>query len=105
MQGEVADEVRRRAEPEIVVYGEEEDAVYWARMGVEEDFGEDEQGNAMIPSFDPSQFVSRRKYEQVLEELKAAVPVREYERELAALQAKNEELQRELDQQRKVSNE
>jgi len=34
-------------------------------MGVEEDFGEEEQGNTTTTSFDTSQFVSRKEYEKV----------------------------------------
>jgi len=107
MQGEVADEVRRKEEPEIVVYGEEEDAAYQDRMGLEEDFGEEEQGNTTTIRFDTSQFVSRKEHEKVLEELKGSEAVlvaakKEKEEQDAVITAKDallgkrEEVMREL---------
>ena len=69
MLGEIADEVRRKEEPAIVVYGKEADWVYQDRLGVEEDFGEEEGGYTTTTSFDTSQFVSLKVHEKVLEEL------------------------------------
>ena len=64
MQGEVADEVRRKEEPEIVVYGLEDDELYKARMGMGEDFGEDEEEGGATRSV-----ISKAKFDAVMQEL------------------------------------
>ena len=66
MQGEVADEVRRRDEPEIVVLGEEADEVYHDRM---EGDGENLGGEGEQESKRERNFVARAEYDAVMEEL------------------------------------
>ena len=44
--------------------------MYQDRLGVEEDFEEEEGGYTTTPSFDTSKFVTMKEYEKVLEEIK-----------------------------------
>ena len=62
MQGEVAEEVLRKEEPEIVVYSVEVDAVYHERMGKEDHFG-DEREDGM----DTTMMVSQQVLTETLE--------------------------------------
>ena len=64
MQGEVADEVGRKEEPKIVVYGLEDDELYKARMGMGEDFGEDEEEGGATRSV-----ISKAKFDALMQEL------------------------------------
>ena len=66
MQGDVADEVRRRDEPEIVVLGEEADEIYHHRM---EGGGENLGGGGEQESEREKNFVARADYDAVMEEL------------------------------------
>ena len=71
MQGEVADEVRRRTEPIVEVYSQENDVVYHSRMGVTEEWGgfeEDDEGK-----LDTSLFVSRTVHERLMAELQERI--------------------------------
>ena len=81
MQGEVEEEVRRKAEPEIVVYNLEDDKLYHERMGVDEYFEEEEEAALG----DTTTMISKKKHEEVLKELKEKV--REQARELETLKA------------------
>ena len=64
MQGEVADEVRKNKEPEIVVYSVEDDQVYHERMGKEEVFEEEEETG------ETRSMISKAKYDAVMRQLK-----------------------------------
>ena len=81
MQGEVAEEVRRKAEPEIVVYNLEDDKLYHERMGVDEYFEEEEEAALG----DTTTMIRKKKHEELLKELKEKV--REQARELETLKA------------------
>ena len=70
MQGEIADEVRRKEEPAIVVYEGEADGVDQDRLGVKEDFWEEEGRYTTTTSFDTSKVVTLKEYEKVLEEIR-----------------------------------
>jgi len=91
MQGDVADEVMRREEPEITVYSVEEDAVYHERMGKDELFEGEEEGDVTM------EMMKKADHEKLLEELKEQWMRREAEL-LAELEKKEEikELKQEL---------
>jgi len=63
MQGEVSDEVRRREEPEIVVYSNEDDAFYHERLGKDE-FFEEEVEEEEIGAL--REMISKKKHEEVV---------------------------------------
>ena len=69
MQGEVHDEVRRREEPEIVVYSLEADLLYHERMGKDEVF-EEEEGESTL---DTTKFVNKTEHERLMTELQARI--------------------------------
>ena len=90
MQGGIAAEVRRKEEPEIILYKEEVDVLYHERMGKDEVFEEDEEEAGGEDK--EGAIVSKRKYDEamarkdkVLAELKekvARLEEREQAREL-----------------------
>jgi len=71
MQDEVADEVRRKEEQEIVVNELEDDDLYKARMGVEEHFEDGEEEAEGIPGMMRSEELEsvRKNYDGVMREL------------------------------------
>jgi len=82
MQGDVAEEVLRKEEPEITLYSEEADALYHERMGMDKRF-EEEEGEGALG--DTTTMISKKKHEEVLKELKEKV--KEQARELKTLKA------------------
>ena len=62
MQGEVAEEVLRKEEPEIMVYSVEDDALYHERIGVDEVFEDEAEDRT-------AQMASKQQHERVMAEL------------------------------------
>ena len=62
MQGEVAEEVLRKEEQEIVVYSVEDDALYQERIGVDEVFEDEAEDRT-------AQMASKQQHERVMAEL------------------------------------
>ena len=82
--GEVSDDVRRKEEPVLVMYSLEDDQLYQERMGVTEEFSDEEEGlENMVGMVRREKMTELRKHhEEVLSELKEKVRCLE-ERELA----------------------
>jgi len=85
MQGEVAEEVRRKEEPEITVYSLEADALYHERLGKDEFFEEEEEeeGGAFSQT---KTMISKRKHEEVVK--KHSEVVKKHEEVLKELKEK-----------------
>ena len=68
MQGDIAEEIRRKDEPEITYLSKEDDSLYHARLGVDEQFEDDgEEG------MDTRKMVSQRIHTETLEKKDAVV--------------------------------
>jgi serine/threonine protein kinase len=79
LNGEIADEVRRKEEPLITFLSKEPDALYQEQLAMEaagELFATDDDGDEEM-AMDTSKFVARLEYERVLAELKARGEQRE----------------------------
>ena len=92
LQGEVSDEVRRKEEPVIVMYSLEDDHLYHERMGMTEEFSDEEEGleNSAGMVRREKMEEMRKQHEEVLSELKEKVKrleEREKVRELETLKA------------------
>jgi len=84
LQGEVSYEVRRKEEPVLVMYSLEDDQLYQERMGVTEEFSDEEEGleNTVGKVRRETMKEMRKQHEEVLSGLKEKVRRLE-ERELA----------------------
>ena len=69
MQGEVGVEVRRREEPLIQMYGEEEDAMYHERMGGREDGIGEEEEEEEEGGVGTKVMISKHEMDEVLKEM------------------------------------
>jgi len=70
MQGGITEEVLRKEEPIVTVYKDEPGSIYHERMGVTENFGEEEgEKNGA----DTAKFVNRTEHERLMAELQARI--------------------------------
>ena len=73
--GEVSDDVRRKEEPVLVMYSLEDDQLYQERMGVTEEFSDEEEGleNTVGMARMDKMEEMRKQHEEVLSEPKEKV--------------------------------
>jgi len=88
LQGEVGEEVKKKAEPEIVFLSQIPDEEYQKQAAGEAVMGGDEDEDA---DMDTARFVSRRMHEDVMKEM---ISRKEYEEVLAAKDRELDELRR-----------
>ena len=68
MQGDIAEEIRRKDEPEITYLSKEDDSLYHERLGVDEQFEDDRE-----EGMDTTKMVSERVHTETLEKKDAVI--------------------------------
>ena len=89
LQGDIGDEIKRKEEPKIELYSNEDDAIYYERVGKEDeipDSDEEEEGGESTKRGD---VVTKAEHERVVAEVTAAK-----DKDIAELRAKMEMLVR-----------
>ena len=70
LQGDIGDEIKRKEEPKIELYSQEDDMVYRERIGKEDELGESD-GEDAVPTTQRSQEQLTKKAVEKLEQEKA----------------------------------